>query len=55
MDYKQLYQILVEAEQRRDDARYPQAVRDRSSETVALVEQRMQMEGLTRAQLKRGY
>jgi len=55
MTYQMLYQILIEAEQRRDDARYPQDVRDRSAETVSLVEERMQREGLTRAQLKRGY
>ena len=55
MDYKMLYRILIEAEQRRDDANYPQDVRDRSAETVALVEERMRREGLTRKQLKRGY
>ena len=55
MSYKQLYQILVEAEARRDDNHLPADVRTRSAETVALVEERMRREGLTRKQLKRGY
>lgn len=55
MTYQMMYQILVEAEQRRDDPKYPQDVRDRSAETVALVEERMRNEGITRKQLKRGY
>lgn len=55
MDYKMMYQILIEAERRRDDPKWPQDVRDRSAETVALVEERMRREGLTRKQLKRGY
>jgi hypothetical protein len=55
MTYQELYQILVEAEARRDDPKWPQDVRNRSAETVALVEERMRREGLTRQQLKRGY
>jgi hypothetical protein len=52
MEWKMLYQCLIEAEARRDDERLPQDVRDRSAETVSLCKQRMAMEGLSRDALK---
>lgn len=55
MTYAMLYQCLIEAEQRRDNPKWPQNVRDNSAETVRLIEQRMKMDGLTRAQLKADY
>lgn len=55
MTYAMLYQCLVEAEQRRDNPKWSQTVRDNSAETVRLIEQRMELDGLTRAQLKADY
>lgn len=52
MTYAMLYQILIEAEARRDDERLPQQVRDNSAETVSLCKMRMASEGITRDQLK---
>lgn len=52
MTYAMLYQILTEAEARRDDERLPQQVRDNSAETVSLCKMRMASEGITRDQLK---
>jgi hypothetical protein len=51
MTYAMLLQILEEAEQRRDHPAWPADVRQRSAETVALCEERMQREGISRAQL----
>lgn len=53
MTYRDLYQILIEAEGRRDNAGLPCDVRDRSAETVSFVKERMAKEGLTRDQLAR--
>ena len=54
MTYKELYQILTEAEDRA--ANFPdEQVRRNSQETVELVLERMRREGLTREQLRRGY
>lgn len=53
MDWKTLWQILTEAECRRDSDKWPQDVRERSAETVELCKQRMEIEGVTREQLKR--
>jgi hypothetical protein len=53
MNYKMLHQILTEAQARRDNQKWPQDVRDRSAETVALCEERMKLEGISRADLKR--
>lgn len=47
MTYAMLYQMLVEAEDRCTD-KWPADVRERSQETVELIEQRMKAEGLTR-------
>lgn len=55
LDYSMFLQILTEAESRRDDPKWPQDVRDRSAETVALCEERMRRDGITRDMLKRGY
>ncbi|WMR34737.1 hypothetical protein [Metapseudomonas otitidis] len=52
MTYALLLQLLIEAEQRRDDESLPQDVRDRSIETVSLCKQRMASEGITRHQLE---
>lgn len=52
MTYGDLYQILIEAEARRDDETLPQDVRDRSAETVSLCKQRMAKEGLNRDRLQ---
>ena len=51
MTYADLYQILIEAEARRDNESIPADVRTRSAETVSLVKERMAKEGLTRSQL----
>ena len=52
MTYRDLYQILIEAEQR--VATFEDAgVRERSQETVDLVNERLHKEGLTREQLKK--
>jgi hypothetical protein len=48
-----LYQILTEAEDRAACETYPAEVRERSAETVALCEERMRRENLTRDELKR--
>lgn len=48
MTYGQFYQILTEAEARRDDDSLPDDVRQRSAETVSLCKERMAREGLTR-------
>ena len=53
MTFSMLLQILLEAEERRDDVSLPQDVRDRSAETVPLCKQRMALEGLTREQLEK--
>lgn len=55
IDYKMFYKILTEAEARRDNPAWPEDVRKRSAETAELCEERMRRDGLTRAQLKRGY
>ena len=55
MTYAMLYQCLIEAEQRRDNPKWPANVRENSADTVRLIEQRMDMDGLTRAQLKADY
>lgn len=55
IDYKMFYTILVEAEARAIDARLDDGARARSQETVSLCLERMKREGLTRADLKRGY
>lgn len=52
MTYGDLYQILIEAEARRDDETLPQDVRERSAETVSLCKQRMAKEGLNRDRLQ---
>ena len=52
MTYADLYQILVEAEYRRDDETIPDPVRFRSGMTVELCKERMRREGLTREQLR---
>ena len=52
MDYKMLLIILVESEHRA--ATHPDAgVRQRSQETVDDVNERMRLEGITRADLER--
>ncbi|WP_321935387.1 hypothetical protein [Paraburkholderia sp. J8-2] len=51
MTYADFYQILIEAEQRRDDETLPHEVRGRSEETVSLCKERMAREGLTRDRL----
>lgn len=51
MTYADLYQILVEGEQRRDDNSLPSDVHKRSAETVSLVKERMAKEGLSRQRL----
>lgn len=51
MTYADLYQILIEAEARRDDESLPADVSARSAEMVSLVKERMAKEGLTRTQL----
>ncbi|WP_103739068.1 hypothetical protein [Diaphorobacter sp. LR2014-1] len=53
LTYSMLFQILVEAEGRRDNTDFPQDVRDRSAETASLCLQRMSQEGLTRDQLEK--
>lgn len=53
MEWKMLWQCLIEAEERRDNPNWPQRVRDNSAETVSLCKQRMAMEGITREQLQR--
>lgn len=52
MTFADLWQILIEAEARRDDETLPADVRKRSAETVSLALERMAREGLTRAQVK---
>ena len=52
LTHSMLLQILEEAEARRDDASLPADVRQRSTETVSLCNQRMASEGLTRAKLE---
>ena len=52
MTYALLLQLLIEAEQRRDDESLPKDVRERSTETVSLCKQRMASEGITRHQLE---
>jgi hypothetical protein len=52
MTFADLWQILIEAEARRDDETLPLDVRERSGETVSLCKERMAREGLTRDQLK---
>lgn len=52
MTFETLWQLLCEAEARRDDESLPNDVRERSAETVALCKQRMAREGLTRSQLR---
>ena len=52
LTHSMLLQMLVEAEARRDDASLPQAVRDRSAETVSLCKERMAVEGLSRDRLE---
>lgn len=52
MEWKMFYQVLIEAEARMNDERWPLDVRERSAETVSLCKQRMAMEGITRDQLK---
>ncbi len=52
LTYAMLLQILVEAEARRDNTDLPQDVRDRSSATALLCNQRMAQEGLSRQQLE---
>ncbi|WP_396330416.1 hypothetical protein [Burkholderia anthina] len=51
LTYADFYQILIEAEARRDDESLPRDVRDRSAETAALCGERMEREGLTRQKL----
>jgi hypothetical protein len=51
MTFADFYQILSEAEARRDDQLLPKEVRTRSTETVALCEERMAKMGLSRSQL----
>jgi hypothetical protein len=53
MTYRDLHQILTEAEQRRDDPNWPENIRQNSAETVALCEQRLLREGMTREQLQK--
>ena len=55
MTYAMLYQCLIEAEKRVKNSRLTQEQRDNSAETVALIEQRMKIDGLTREQLKADY
>ena len=45
LTYAMLLQILIEAEARMGNEALPQDVRDRSSETASLCEQRMAQEG----------
>lgn len=52
MTFKMLLLCLVEAEARRNDKSLPGDVRGRAAETVRLLQQRMAMEGITRAQLE---
>jgi hypothetical protein len=51
MTYTDLYQILVEAEMRRDDESLPRDVRGRSAETVSICEEKLVREGLSRKRL----
>lgn len=51
MTFADFYQILTEAEVRRDDQSLPHDVRARSAETVSLCEERLAKEGLSRDQL----
>ncbi|TCK37991.1 hypothetical protein B0G84_3293 [Paraburkholderia sp. BL8N3] len=53
MTFLDLYQILIEAEARRDDESLPADVRFRSGLSVCMAEERMRREGLTRASLKK--
>jgi hypothetical protein len=52
MTHADLYQILIEAEERVKDAS-DEGVRERSAETVSLCLERLKNEGLTREQLKK--
>ena len=52
MTYADLYQILIEAECRRDDESLPADVRFRSGISAELAAERMRREGLTRDQLR---
>jgi hypothetical protein len=52
MTYSDLYQILLEAEARRDNAGLPDAVRFRSGISAELAAERMRREGLTRDRLR---
>ena len=53
LTYKMLHQILREAEQRVANESLPADVRTRSQETVALCNERMTNEGITRKDLRR--
>ena len=55
MTYAMLYQCLIEAEKRAKNTRLSQQQRDNSAETVSIIEQRMEMGGLTREQLRADY
>jgi len=56
LTYKDLYQILTEAEERvRNTKDYGERARANSQETVDLCLERMRRDGLTREQLERGY
>ncbi|MBV7542034.1 hypothetical protein [Acidovorax sp. sic0104] len=52
LTFSMLLQMLVEAEGRRDDIDFPKDVRERSAETVALCNERLAKEGITRAELE---
>jgi hypothetical protein len=53
MTYADLYQILIEAEARRDDPSLPDDVRFRSAMSAELCLERMRREELTRDELRK--
>ena len=53
MTYADLYQILIEAEARRDNETLPADVRFRSGMSAEMALERMRREGLTRDQLRK--
>lgn len=55
MTYAMLYQCLIEAEKRVKDSHLTEQARKNSAETVALIEERMKMDNLTRKALYDDY